>query len=369
MPVAFVGDAHFGRKAENPAIKKHVKDGQKAYFTWLASDLRKRGITRVFFSGDIFDTRNSVNVEALVETKRMFQNTFKGIEVTIILGNHDMYYENSYDICSTELLADIPNVRVYHTDKIMSESLFGHTMYMVPWTTSDKLPELVSFLDGLKKTRSKNILFGHFEMMGVDMEGGNISTFGLSPNMFADAARYVFSGHYHGQSTQQIDGSDILYLGSPYPLTFANSDTNHGYWVLGEDMKMEFVKNDISPTFTTIFDTDDMDVIGDLSTKFVRLYLNSSKTKEEVFAIRSLIDAKKPLFINIVPYKNGSEEVKKSYAQRESNKLLNMDLFSLSEIYIDNNSESLPKLRDNLDAKSAILSRIKDYTERLTIKK
>jgi predicted MPP superfamily phosphohydrolase len=97
------GDAHFGRKAEHPLVKQHIQRGQEEYFKWLATDLKKRKIKTVLFTGDIFDTRNTINVEALIKTVRLFSIEFNEFNCIIDLGNHDMYYENSYDICSTKL--------------------------------------------------------------------------------------------------------------------------------------------------------------------------------------------------------------------------------------------------------------------------
>lgn len=375
MTIALVGDTHFGRKAEHPTIKQSINDGQSAFFDWLESDLRARGVKTILFTGDIFDTRNTVNVEALIKTIRLFKKKFSAYDCVIVLGNHDMYYENSYEICSTEVLDELSNVTVIrggnqglNISKL--DIIPDHDFYVVPWVIPEKLSEFTVFLDNIKRNRDKNILFGHFEMIGVDMEGGNVSTFGISPNLFADGAKYVLSGHYHGQSSMEIDGSIIRYIGSPYPLTFANSDADHGYWLLNDDMSMEFIKNDISPKFTTIFDTDDLTKLGDLSNSFVRLYMNNSKTKEEIFNIRSIIESKKPIILRVISYKDGSIETNKTPAQRDANKLLSMDLFSLTEIYIDSNSDSLPSISiAHTDAKYAIMDRIRGYHEKLTLKK
>lgn len=370
MSIALVGDAHFGRKAEHPMIKQYIKDGQAAYFDWLEGDLRSRGIKTILFTGDIFDTRNSINVEALIKTKRLFKDKFKDYECYIVLGNHDMYYENSYDICSIELLEDLPNVTVIRSEITKINVINDYNFYCVPWIIPDELSKFNEFLDSIKCDRDKNVLFGHFEMIGIDMEGGNVSTFGLTPNIFCESAKTIFSGHYHGKSLQKIDGATINYLGSPYPMTFANSDSDHGYWILNDDMSSEFIVNDISPSFKTIFDTDDLSLINSLDNSFVRLYLNNSKTKEEIFNVRSIIESKKPIMIRVISYKDGSIEQNKTPSQRDANNLLNMDLFSLSEIYIDNNSESLPTISIiGSCAKQAIMEKIKVYHEKSTLKK
>ena len=364
--VAFIGDPHFGRRAENATIRKHVSEGQKRWFLSLADDLRSRNISQIFITGDIFDTRNSVNVEAMVNTKRLLAETLAEFQIDIVLGNHDMYFENSYDITSIEMLEMIPNVTV-HRNGIVKKSMFGYDFYIVPWVISPDLDKFSSFLKEIAPNRSNNVLFGHFEMIGIDMEGGNLSTFGLSPNDFANSAKYIFSGHYHGQSVQSIDGSEIQYFGSPYPLTFANSDSIHGYWTIDSDMKREFIPNTISPTFKTIIDTDDIDSFGDLSNSFIRLYMNNARTKEELFEVRTRLDAKNALLIVPIPYKDGSIETGKNASQRDANVMLNMDAMALSEMYLDINADIIPILKTEKDARKAILDRIREYNSKLGI--
>jgi len=368
--IAFVGDTHFGRKAEHATIKRHIKRGQMEYFKWLRDDLVSKGIKVIFFTGDIFDTRNAINVEALVETYRIFKTLLSDFDIHVVIGNHDMYYEDSYDITPLELFNDLSNVTIYR-DSITKIKVFdSKTIHMVPWIINDNVGEFHQYLDSISDDKDNNILFGHFEMIGVDMEGGNISTFGLQPKAFTDSAYLTISGHYHGKSALTANGSTIQYLGSPYPLTFANTDADHGYWVMDEECKLEFFLNTVSPSFTTLYDTNDLSELGDLSNSFVRLYINNSKSKDAIFAIRSLIEAKKPLMINVIPYKDGSmNEQNKSASQKDANKLLNMDLFALSEIYIQSNEDSLPTLKTFNDSKKAIMDKVKSLNEQLTFKK
>ena len=153
--IAIIGDTHFSRKAENPIIKKHIKVGQRAFFESLAIDLKERGIKTVLMTGDLHDTRIVIDVEALITTKRLLQGTMKDFDIHIILGNHDMYYENSYDVSSLELFEDIPNVTIYRQNVVQKDFL-GKNWYLFPWVTTEKEEKLVSFLEKLgKKSQEK----------------------------------------------------------------------------------------------------------------------------------------------------------------------------------------------------------------------
>lgn len=369
--IALIGDTHFSRKAEHPLIKKHIKDGQAAFFDFLIIEFKKHGIKTVLFTGDIHDTRNYVNVEALVQTKRLFQEKMKDFDIHIILGNHDMYYENSYDVTTLELFEDIPNVTIYRSS-VAKANFLGKSWYMFPWIIQDKEANVISFLEKMatqSKTKKDNtVLFGHFEMMGINMEGNNISTFGMEQNLFINAARLVLSGHYHGQSHTKKGDSELYYLGSPYAMTFANANQKHGVWLIDEDMKMEFIENTISPTFIDIWDTDNLDELPDLTNSFVRIFMGCHHTREEEFEILLKIDNKRPILKRLVPYKGTKEEsAEQSEYQREANQILGMDAMALCDMYINQNFDDLPKLKLSDDPRNAVLLKIKEYRETINV--
>ena len=370
--IAIIGDIHFSRKAENPIIKKYIKEGQKKFFDSLVVDLKAAGITTVLMTGDLHDTRVIIDVESMVTTKRLLQEQMKDFDIHIILGNHDMYYENSYDISALELFEDIPNVTVYR-ESVVQKELLGKNWYFIPWVIPEKEEKFVSFLEKLatksQEKRDKTVLFGHFDMFGMDMEGnGNLSPAGIDPNLFLKAAKTTFSGHYHAQSDVKKMGSEICYVGSPYPMTFANSGSKHGYWILDEKGNREFIENTLSPTFRDIWDTDSLDGIDDLSNSFVRFYMSNKLSMEEIFEMRLKIESKNPLLIKKIPYDGGekNEEEKKEIQENATN-LLGKSTIKLAEMYIDQHLDELPNLKLTKDSRKAILDRITEYKTELNL--
>jgi DNA repair exonuclease SbcCD nuclease subunit len=365
--ICLIGDTHFSRKAEHPLIKKNIKEGQLAFFDYLIGELNERNIKTVLFTGDIHDTRQSINVEALVNTKRLFQTKMKDFDIHIILGNHDMYHENAYDITALELFEDIPNVTVYRKN-VTVKTFLNKKWYIFPWIIADRETKVVEFLNKMsgnsRKVRDNTVMFGHFEMFGINMEGKSVSTFGLDPNLYMNAAAHVFSGHYHGQSITEKGSDKLIYLGSPYPMTFANADQSHGVWILDEDMNMEYIENTISPNFKDIWDTDDIDAIESLENSFVRLHICDTHSKEEEFEIRLKIENKKPILIRTMPYSDDRvDDESKPEEQREANQIMKMNTVSLSEIYMEQNTEDLPKLKLQADVKAAIMNQINIFDE------
>jgi len=365
--ICVIGDTHFARKAEHPILRKHISEGQDSFFDWLADELRSRSINTILMTGDVHDTRISINVESLIKTKRLFQTKMADFDIRIVLGNHDLYYENSYDISSLELFEDIPNVTVYRS-KVESIKLLGKQWYIVPWILRENEEMVSNFLKKLStKTQAQKdstVILGHFDMFGIDMEGGNLSTFGMDPNLFLNAAKLTLSGHYHGQSTQIKTDNKLLYVGSPYPLTFANANDKHGVWIIDENLDCEFIENKISPTFVDIWDTDCDKELPDLSNSFLRLHISRLLTKEQEFAFRSKIESMRPLFVRTMPYGGTTiEDKSRPNNEREASNLLRMDTVSLSEIYVDTNHETLPILSTGLDPRISIMKKIRDYAE------
>lgn len=369
--ICLIGDAHFSRKAEHPLIKKHIKDGQLAFFDYLVNELNIRGVKTILFTGDIHDTRQSINVESLVNTKRLLQTKLKDFDVHIILGNHDMYFENDYDITALELFEDIPNVTIYRDGVVIKEFL-KRKWYMFPWIIHEREENVIKFLQKLSNNppekRHNTVLFGHFELFGINMEGNSMSTFGLDPNLFMNAADYIFSGHYHGVSLTEKSSSKLHYLGSPYPMTFANANQEHGVWILDEQMNVEFIENTISPRFVEIWDTDDLDAIKDLSNCFVRLFVCNDNSKEQDFEIRLKVESKKPILVRHLPYNGSKKEIiEKTENEREANQIMKMDTLDLSKIYLDQNTDDLPCLKLTNDVYTAVLKEIERYSETINV--
>ena len=90
MKVALISDLHFGIKKND----KIFQESQLKFFKeQLVDELKKRDINKIFVLGDIFDTRQSVNVQTENVVLDLFRNTFKDFEVHVIVGNHDLYYK------------------------------------------------------------------------------------------------------------------------------------------------------------------------------------------------------------------------------------------------------------------------------------
>jgi DNA repair exonuclease SbcCD nuclease subunit len=369
MAIAVVGDIHLGPKCERDGIRTALLPGMFKYHQQMISEWKARGIKTVLFSGDIFSNRAFITNEVLNYAIHLFSEDLKDFEVHVIPGNHDFLYENKESISYMPVLQLMPNVKVHMG--IEKVSLVGRDWYMVPWIFPDKMPAVELWLQKLAKKsdeqKEKTVLFGHFDIMGCLMEAGQLSENGLSQEMLYNAANYVFSGHYHCRSYNKgpNPNSSILYMGTPYQLSFAHVGTDCGYYIVDEGengkLSVEFIENTSSPRFVDV-DDEHLEGLGDLSNCFVRYcYLNSRSADETRDRRKKLNDAN-PIYVKPVPYSD-DVGIKKALEldDEETRRLLSADSLTLAEMYMDKHPEGLPTFWSKEDPKKKILGILQSY--------
>jgi hypothetical protein len=154
-----------------------------------------------------------------------------GLNLILLVGNHDVFFKNTNDVNSPEAVFDSTNIKVHtkpHTIKQLGIDL-------IPWINHANLESTIDFV---AESKSKFCL-GHFEFSGFPFhKGGRDSEAGLSPTQFANYTR-VYSGHYHTQSTRK----NIKYVGSSFEFTWADWNDVKGFHVLDtESGTDEFVR-------------------------------------------------------------------------------------------------------------------------------
>ena len=72
---------------------------------WLADDLRKKGITDIIISGDVFHYRHEIAVNTIHIVTQIL-NIWKDFNIVLLVGNHDAYYKDRSDVNSLSILKD-----------------------------------------------------------------------------------------------------------------------------------------------------------------------------------------------------------------------------------------------------------------------
>ena len=105
MQIAIINDTHCGTKNGSDVFLNNAEQFYKnVFFPYL----KEHNIKTILHLGDYFEHRKYVNFKALNRNKRMFLDELQNNEIhmTIIPGNHDVYYKNTNELNSLrELLS------------------------------------------------------------------------------------------------------------------------------------------------------------------------------------------------------------------------------------------------------------------------
>ena len=229
---------------------------EKFYNDVFFPELEKRGIKTIVHLGDIVDRRKYINYVTLRRMKDVFiERCVKdGIDLHVIIGNHDVPYKNSNDVNSMQELFDKNHVKYYSSP---TEIDLGATILLMPWINN---ANYATAMEEMKNTKAQ-VLFGHLEVAGCLMERGMINEHGLSIDVFKKF-EVVASGHFHHRSTT----NNVHYLGSPYEMTWGDYGDTKGFHIFDtEERNFEFIRNPYS-LFQKVFYSDegktDKEVLG-----------------------------------------------------------------------------------------------------------
>lgn len=250
--VAIIGDMHFGIKAGNA----HFLAFQ---IWWLEEALKKMqamGITTIIQTGDLFDTRQLIKLNVLNFFIKDFAPLLKkyGIQLWVTYGgNHDMFYRDSNEISSVDLLKLLSDDEIsfeINTDHVGMMQWRGKTLAFMPWINKNNKVRLFEELSECKA----DYVFGHFELVGMPMIPGVLCEHGIDPKELKNFKR-VISGHFHTVSTH----TNCTMVGTPYHLTWGDvqDGNNRGFWTLDLDTdELEIHRNEDHMTLFSVITYD-----------------------------------------------------------------------------------------------------------------
>jgi DNA repair exonuclease SbcCD nuclease subunit len=234
MKVALLCDTHFGARNDSKVFLEH----QAKFFTEIFfPELEKQGVTTILHLGDVFDRRKYINFYTLKRAREFFFDELRnrGIQMHVILGNHDTSYTTTNEVNSIGLLLkDYDNISLYETDPV--ELQFASTrVLMCPWIIKDTYE---STMEMIAKSTA-HILMGHFDLKGFEMMRGVVSDHGIDHKTLSHFES-VFSGHYHHPSHH----GNVRYLGAQYEMNWSDYGSWRGFFFLDcEKRDLTFVPN------------------------------------------------------------------------------------------------------------------------------
>lgn len=253
MKIAILNDTHWGARNDNAAIAEHMHMFyREVFFPYL----RENGIKTIFHLGDLTDRRKYIN---FVTAKNLEENFMKvcaeeDIQLYIVAGNHDTYFKNTNSVNSLRQLygtSNYENLHLYWEEPVELD-MDGCKIMLAPWMCSENHDKsMQAFAD----TKAQ-ILMGHFEIVGYEMDKGHICETGLDRNIFQKFDS-VYSGHFHQPSKL----GNITYLGAQYELTWSDHEQKRGFSVFDTETRtMEHVRNPFHLFHKIMYDDTDMTI-------------------------------------------------------------------------------------------------------------
>ena len=233
MKILLITDQHFGVRNDNQHFINHYK---KFYSNIVIPFIKASGIQQILCLGDTFDRRRFINFMSLNESKEMWFDPLRdmGIPMTMLVGNHDIYYKNTLRVnAPNELLRGYDNITII--DDHDTVTFDGLPILLLSWICDDNRER---FLKVIQESDAP-VCMGHLELNGFEAHPGHVMEGGMDPNVFSKFKR-VFSGHYHQKSTK----GNIRYLGNPYQLYWNDYAAKRGFHVFDTDtLKTTFYRN------------------------------------------------------------------------------------------------------------------------------
>ena len=270
MKIAIITDLHLGMRQNNPTIMKH----QNRFFSDVFfPKIDQENVDLVLHGGDLFDSRSSIGFNTLDNARiNLFEPLFRrNMPFKSIVGNHDIFYKYTLSLDSkTLLLPQYPNMEVIKEPIEVHQDSFH--VGLVPWITPENSEDIMSFL---QKTKC-NYILGHFEIAGFPMVKNVNCEHGLDSKIFSNFDQ-VWSGHFHCKSKK----SNIMYLGSPYAMSWGEAESDHGFYIIDtKTLDVEFIRNPYSIFHQISYNDKEKDCIEDYNLN--KMEINNSFVKIDV---------------------------------------------------------------------------------------
>jgi len=275
---------------------------------WVFRQAAENQCEYVFFLGDLFHEREKIDVLNYLRTFECFLENEGDFQVYLLVGNHDTYHKERWDVNSVRPLSAIRWVEVIQCP--LSIHLGGRKIDWLPHTENP-----MKALDEFKEQGVGDILLGHLAVHGaianlfygtrsdVIVEYDNDLVF-LDAQVFDPWTR-TFLGHYHG--AQKL-GEKVEYVGSPLQLSFGEAFQEKHVIVLDlETLEATYIVNNFSPKHVIVSAQDIENEAYSLDGNFVRLAVEDMTRKDLMDIKRKVTTESKPLSFDIKAAKDSTK--------------------------------------------------------------
>ena len=228
MKIALITDTHFGARNDNVNFNEYFYQFYEGVFFPY---LQQHNIKTCIHLGDCFDRRKYVSYKTAKDFRERFILPFNvlGIDLHMLVGNHDIYYKNTSQVNSlTELLGNRHNnIHIY--EDATEVEFDGLPILLMPWINSTN--EL--YAEGMIDETRADVCMGHLEINGFQMSKNMSASQGGREKEFFRKFDTVMSGHFHHKS----DDGQIYYLGTPYEIYWNDFEDPKGFHIYDTETK------------------------------------------------------------------------------------------------------------------------------------
>lgn len=287
---------------------------------WTFQTAIDRKIEHVLFAGDLFHDRQKIDVLTYQRVFQVFEKYLleMGESVThfetevhippfqlyLLLGNHDMFHFQKWDVSSVNPLRNITGVWVIDKPcvQMVGDQLVGFLPYthdpiedvakvQEMWTKEHRIRDLA--------TSMPKVLVGHVAVDGAVWNVKHGTTSEVTIEHDGDMVRVgpeqfdwwdrVWFGHYHAE--QKLN-ERVEYIGSPLQLSFGEAFQKKHILVYDFDkQKSEYIENTFSPKHLILKESELND--HDLEGNFVRVVVDDISSSNILDMQKDLRDKQK----------------------------------------------------------------------------
>jgi DNA repair exonuclease SbcCD nuclease subunit len=212
-----------------------------------------------------------VNFNSLEAAKEMWFKPLEdmGVSMTMLVGNHDIYYKNTLRVNAPSLLlGEYANISIMDGP---GEFLLGSLPVLgIPWICDDNRSRVYELLE----QSTSPLCVGHLEFNGFETVPGIVMDHGIDQQPFKKFEK-VLSGHFHTKSNK----GNIFYLGNPYELYWNDYQSPRGFHILDTDsLDLKFYRNPYT-MFAKIHykDSDELLDVSEYSGKYVKVIVEDKQ--------------------------------------------------------------------------------------------
>jgi len=266
----------------------------------LAADEK---INTIFFIGDLFHDRQKIDVLTYQLTFEIFRKHLneRDIKMALLLGNHDLWHAQKWNVSSVRPLSALPGVEV-----IDHPCSYSGKHFNLPAKKIGFLPYTHDPNAHIKEIGSGDVLFAHVAVddavwnvrygvrseVAVEHDGNMVK---VGSDIFKDWNR-VFLGHYH--CAQKLSPT-VEYVGSPLQLSFGESlEKKYAIVHNFESGQTEYFLNGFSPQHLIVY-AEDIDK-HDLTGNFVKIIVDDIGATDLIDLRKELTNKYNPRSLEII---------------------------------------------------------------------